>query len=347
VYKHVNPYQDYGCRVVGKALKRLHQNFERSWNLFAPSQWKTNELPTLPSKIPSLPDDPAKRAQIVRTQPHEHEKTIKKIYFQASSFARNYIYMENQYFFYPEFARHLKKERHKFHDAWAKLSNRPQQDAPILHLFVVTPHPQDPGMIPRTYDTMAELGHSDAMKGQGDLVSKGKTKETYVDHNGNNTFHPESLKALHETIGLKVSIARLRTSGMVKNQMAYREIYIHSKLMIIDDVFLTVGSANMNQRSMSVDSEINIAATDQNCASGLRNRVFSLLSGGKVTGNGGREKMADAYKAWNDLMDTNNDLRQERMPMVGFLLPFIDLRAETVLHASIDVPSSTNVSSAA
>jgi phosphatidylserine/phosphatidylglycerophosphate/cardiolipin synthase-like enzyme len=35
--------------------------------------------------------------------------------------------------------------------------------------------------------------------------------------------------------------------------------YIHSKLMIVDDCRLTLGSANLNNRSMSLDSEINIA----------------------------------------------------------------------------------------
>ncbi|HSO38976.1 MAG TPA: phospholipase D-like domain-containing protein [Labilithrix sp.] len=34
-------------------------------------------------------------------------------------------------------------------------------------------------------------------------------------------------------------------------------VYIHSKLMIVDDRFLTVGSANLANRSMTVDSEIN------------------------------------------------------------------------------------------
>lgn len=35
--------------------------------------------------------------------------------------------------------------------------------------------------------------------------------------------------------------------------------YIHSKLVIVDDRFLTVGSANLNNRSMGVDTELNVA----------------------------------------------------------------------------------------
>lgn len=36
-------------------------------------------------------------------------------------------------------------------------------------------------------------------------------------------------------------------------------VYIHAKLLLADDRFLTIGSANLNNRSMSLDSEINVA----------------------------------------------------------------------------------------
>jgi phospholipase D1/2 len=36
-------------------------------------------------------------------------------------------------------------------------------------------------------------------------------------------------------------------------------IYVHSKVMVIDDRFLTVGSANCTNRSMAVDTELNVA----------------------------------------------------------------------------------------
>jgi len=41
------------------------------------------------------------------------------------------------------------------------------------------------------------------------------------------------------------------------------KIYIHSKIMIIDDVFLTIGSANWNRRSMTSDSELNADVVDR------------------------------------------------------------------------------------
>jgi len=38
----------------------------------------------------------------------------------------------------------------------------------------------------------------------------------------------------------------------------FRATYIHSKLMIVDDRFLTVGSANLTNRSMGLDSELHV-----------------------------------------------------------------------------------------
>uniref|UniRef100_A0AAV1U1K9 phospholipase D n=1 Tax=Peronospora matthiolae TaxID=2874970 RepID=A0AAV1U1K9_9STRA len=40
------------------------------------------------------------------------------------------------------------------------------------------------------------------------------------------------------------------------------EIILHSKLLIIDDVFLSIGSANWNRRSMTSDSELNAEVVD-------------------------------------------------------------------------------------
>jgi phospholipase D1/2 len=35
--------------------------------------------------------------------------------------------------------------------------------------------------------------------------------------------------------------------------------YIHSKLLLVDDIFLSVGSANLNNRSMGLDTELNVS----------------------------------------------------------------------------------------
>lgn len=56
-----------------------------------------------------------------------------------------------------------------------------------------------------------------------------------------------------------ISVYGLRNHGVMPNGTPATEIiYIHSKLMIVDDMFVICGSANINDRSMlgKRDSEI-------------------------------------------------------------------------------------------
>ena len=58
--------------------------------------------------------------------------------------------------------------------------------------------------------------------------------------------------------------------------------YIHSKLLAVDDRFLTIGSANTTNRSMALDSELNLAweaaPRDQRLARSIRDLRTSLLA---------------------------------------------------------------------
>lgn len=352
VYKHSKPFQDYACRIQGPALAQVKYNFENAWAAALEQPLPFEKPPAPPAKILTAAGSPAHLVQIVRTQPHELEKSIKEVYFQATSCAHNYIYIENQYFFYPEFARHLIKTRKEFCDAWLKKSGKPVTEMPKLHLFIVIPHPERDQMVPRTYDTLTELGYGqkvngiEAMPEQRGLSDKGKLTQSYPDSRkgpkGGQVLDRTSVEELEQTLGLEVCVARLRASGPdALGNMAYREIYIHSKLMIVDDVFVTVGSANMNQRSMSVDSEINVAATGSLYASDLRRRVFELHSGGDIAGSGDPKVLPDVFKHWTRRMSKNRDVElAAAQPMTGFLLPFEDHRSTTNLLGSIDLPSS-------
>ena len=58
------------------------------------------------------------------------------------------------------------------------------------------------------------------------------------------------------------------------------DIYVHAKVMIVDDRILRVGSSNMNNRSLGLDSECDLAmeaASDEQCATiaALRTRLMA------------------------------------------------------------------------
>ncbi|GAA0736370.1 phospholipase D-like domain-containing protein [Sphingomonas japonica] len=62
--------------------------------------------------------------------------------------------------------------------------------------------------------------------------------------------------ALIEELGKRKHSERLRIFTPVTTHGA--DIYVHAKIMIVDDAVLRVGSANMNNRSMGLDSECDV-----------------------------------------------------------------------------------------
>jgi phosphatidylserine/phosphatidylglycerophosphate/cardiolipin synthase-like enzyme len=77
---------------------------------------------------------------------------------------------------------------------------------------------------------------------------------------GDDSFHyyqNECIKKLTTAFGDRFAIYHLR------NPLAPdKQIYVHAKLMIVDDVWVGIGSMNLNRRSMTHDSEIAIAIVD-------------------------------------------------------------------------------------
>jgi phosphatidylserine/phosphatidylglycerophosphate/cardiolipin synthase-like enzyme len=55
----------------------------------------------------------------------------------------------------------------------------------------------------------------------------------------------------------------------------YDRVYVHAKIGIVDDRWLTVGSANLNEHSLFNDSEVNVVFHDANLARETRLRLWS------------------------------------------------------------------------
>ncbi|WP_459621160.1 phospholipase D-like domain-containing protein, partial [Burkholderia sp. 3C] len=78
-------------------------------------------------------------------------------------------------------------------------------------------------------------------------------------------------------------------------------VYVHSKIMIVDDVFLTHGSANVNLRSMEVDSELNICHEHSGVTQALRRRLWEM----HTNGMGAQDLPAKAFDAWGNVIKKN------------------------------------------
>ena len=113
----------------------------------------------------------------------------------------------------------------------------------------------------------------------------------------------------------------------------YREIYIHSKLMIADDAFFTLGSANLNTRSMAVDSEINVASADPQVAHRLRSELWEMHTRGARDCNPGKfdwNGVKLAHGEWVRLMNKNKEKMNKGEPLQGHLVPFYDDRTSKI-----------------
>jgi phosphatidylserine/phosphatidylglycerophosphate/cardiolipin synthase-like enzyme len=112
--------------------------------------------------------------------------------------------------------------------------------------------------------------------------------------------------------GLKVHICTLVPPDTPKGQ-PWDEVYIHSKLMIVDDVFVTHGSANVNLRSMEVDSELNICHESMRVTQPLRERLWGIHTDGKGVGSkdaNGRLDAEEAFKNWDDIILYNKGAKK-------------------------------------
>ena len=71
---------------------------------------------------------------------------------------------------------------------------------------------------------------------------------------------------------------------------ALRRVYVHAKVGIVDDRWLTVGSANLNEHSLFNDTEMNVVSHDPGLARATRLRLWAEhleLPGREVDGRPG------------------------------------------------------------
>ncbi|SDR49225.1 PLD-like domain-containing protein [Burkholderia orbicola] len=124
--------------------------------------------------------------------------------------------------------------------------------------------------------------------------------------------------------GLKVHICTLVPPDTPKGK-PWDEVYIHSKLMIIDDVFVTHGSANVNLRSMEVDSELNICHESMRITQPLREKLWRIHAGDDGMGSkdkNGRLNAESAFKGWADIVKDNKDSKYKGRAPCASLVEF-------------------------
>lgn len=105
---------------------------------------------------------------------------------------------------------------------------------------------------------------------------------------------------------------------MVRNDSQL--IYVHSKLCIIDDVFASIGSANLNPRSMRADTELDMVWYHPTICRNLRLELWGEILGNPSTLK--RWKPSEFISKWWDIATKNSRPSSRRQK--GFVMPFLN-----------------------
>lgn len=166
-----------------------------------------------------------------------------------------------------------------------------------------------------------------------DIPELGKPKP-----NDDEDQKPYTLKDLP---GLKVVIATLtactpepRSPLAVGQQAYFRDIYVHSKLLVVDDVFSLLSSANINTRSLHTDTELGLAAPDPALARHWREELWKLHVGKSINDDKGHCDAKANFKNWNQVMDDNWKSKNKNEPLIAHLTRFWDV--ETPYAKAVD-----------
>ncbi len=364
------PLQDVSSIVSGEVLWYINRNFCQSWDKVSSEKLGEKRKALTFDKYPfnkSAGGTPL-MAQILRTYDKPDIEDIKKIYLQNIKRVTSYIYTENQYFRWPPLAEAFIKH-------WQNLRSKGRPANMPIHWFVVT-NSSDDGLGKGTYTTnkmLEKLGRQDVMPNvaltddngrrdalnttlmhtprgvPGETVNKWKKerddlqarfnsregmKEQSYTKNAEEVREKEFVKKLKKELGVKVHVCTLTASN------AWKEVYIHSKVTIIDDVFTVISSANLNTRSMQVDTELGIFTENGAVARKLRKDLWKLHTrnlhkannaAGKFDNVANPEAMNDpniaknAFNRWGELIKMNQDRIKEGKPPLHPLCEFLRL----------------------
>lgn len=95
-----------------------------------------------------------------------------------------------------------------------------------------------------------------------------------------------------------------------------RQIYVHSKIMIVDDRWVTVGSANIDKNGFRDSSELNLGLTSPKLAKELRSRLWQEHLQDDNDAAGARD-FGEGFAAWEILASDNGRRAAKNEPIRG------------------------------
>jgi phosphatidylserine/phosphatidylglycerophosphate/cardiolipin synthase-like enzyme len=291
-----HPWHDVHTLIEGPAVVDVQHNIVQRWAEVA-SRHQGADWPTkLPSDMPA-PLRNGVVTQITRTIPsHTYDfapegiHTIREMYVRAIAHARSFIYIENQYL-WPEVYLGLDSLR------WGERSSEAME----------------------------------VLEAMGAALDRGVSLAFVLpDHpNCGRRFSDGGIAWLRQRSPRGVADGRLSVFTLGSDErdsaghIAYRPVYVHAKVAIVDDTWWTVGSANLNSRGLHSDAEINVSVLDAITAHDLRLRLWLEHLQPASAERATLELPSAGLAAMRASAQANLERVRRGEPLVGHMLPYV------------------------
>ncbi|KAL1652579.1 Phospholipase D1 [Didymella pomorum] len=252
------PWHDIGMQIVGQPARDLTRHFVQRWNYLLRQRKPSRPTPFLlpppdfnPADIEALGLEGTCEVQILRSAcawslgtPNRVEHSIMNAYVQMIATSEHFVYIENQFYISSSEVLGTKIEN-KISDALVDRIKRAHANDEDWRACIILP------LMPGYQNTVDEQDGSSVrliMTCQYHSICRGET----------------SIFGRLRAAGIEpedyIQFYALRSWGEIgANKMIVTEqLYIHAKIMVVDDRVAIIGSANINERSMlgSRDSEV-------------------------------------------------------------------------------------------
>ncbi|XP_030643413.1 phospholipase D1 [Chanos chanos] len=256
------PWHDIGAVVQGKAARDVARHFIQRWNFTKLVKKRSGAMcyPCLIPKSMSVAIEPPRlrgkhtqaNVQVLRSVcqwsigSKVHEESIHLAYVSAIQSSKHFIYIENQFFI----SCANKTIHNSIGDALTERILRAYREKRRFRVYVVMP------LLP---------GFEGDISSGGGQAIKAIMYFNYRTMCRGGRSIIERLKCVMADCWINyISFCGLRTHADLDGRLVTELIYVHSKLMIVDDSTVIIGSANINDRSMlgKRDSEMAVVVED-------------------------------------------------------------------------------------
>ena len=267
------PWHDISMQVVGQPARDLTRHFVQRWNYVLRGRKPTRPTPFLlpppdynPADIEALGLTGTCEVQILRSATDwslgitETEHSIMNAYCKMIEESEHFVYMENQFFITSCETMNVKIVN-KIGDAIVERAIRAYQNNESWRCIIVIP------LMPGFQNTVDEPeGTSVRLIMQCQFRSICRGDGSIFGRLRSQGIEPEDF----------IQFYSLRSWGKIgpKKILVTEQLYIHAKVIIVDDRIALIGSANINERSM-------LGLRDSECAAVVRDTdmLWSTMDG--------------------------------------------------------------------